>query len=160
MNRGLTLIRSLWINYSPCFTTWVTLKSLPRSGSSRSRVVLLNKKGFFTILFKGLADRSADSDGASRLFMPILYGLYNGINLDYGSVLWQQLIQSLGSTSRHTKISYARFWMLVTKWEMDKYHVPTMATSPLSSIGVFHTSKIITTHPSKFIFVGSIPESM
>ncbi|XP_052624970.1 uncharacterized protein LOC111889543 [Lactuca sativa] len=43
---------------------------------------------------------------------------------------------------------------------MDKYHVPTMATSPLSSIGVFHTTKIIVTDPSKFIFVGSIPESM
>ena len=65
--------------------------------------------GFFTVLFKGLSERSAGSDGASRLFMTILYGLYHGVNLDYGSVLWQQLIQSLVSTSRHSEISYARF---------------------------------------------------
>ena len=45
--------------------------------------------GFFTILFKGLSERSAGSDGASRLFITILYGLYTGVNLDYGSVLWQ-----------------------------------------------------------------------
>lgn len=43
---------------------------------------------------------------------------------------------------------------------MDKYHVPIVATSPLSSIDVFHTTKIIVTDPSKFQFVGSIPESM
>ncbi|KAL7590356.1 hypothetical protein Lser_V15G35623 [Lactuca serriola] len=116
--------------------------------------------GFFTVLFKGLLERSAGSDGASRLFMMILYGLYHGVNLDYGSLLWQKLIQSLASTSRHSEISYARFWTLVTKWAMDKYHVPVVANSPLSSIVVFHTTKIIVTDPSKFQFVGSIHESM
>ncbi|KAL7595143.1 hypothetical protein Lser_V15G31155 [Lactuca serriola] len=92
--------------------------------------------------------------------MTILYGLYHDINLDYGSVLWQQLIQSLASTSRHSEISYARFWTLVTKWVMDKYHVPIVANSPLSSIGTFHTTKIIVSDSSKFQFIGSISESM
>ena len=43
--------------------------------------------GFFTLLFKGLSERSVGSDGASKFCMTILYGLYNGINLDYGSAL-------------------------------------------------------------------------
>ena len=112
------------------------------------------------MLFKGLSECSDGSDGASRLFITILYGVYNGINLDYGSVLWQQLIQRLASTSRHSEISYARFWTLVTKWVMDKYHVPIVADSPLSSIGTFHTTKIIVSDASKFQFIGSIPKSM
>ncbi|KAL7582391.1 hypothetical protein Lser_V15G42272 [Lactuca serriola] len=116
--------------------------------------------GFFTVLFKGLSERSAGSDGASRLFITILYGVYNGINLDYGSVLWQQLIQSLASTSRHSEISYTRFWTLITKWVMEKYQVPIVADSPLSSIGTFHTTKIIVSDASKFQFNGSIPELM
>ncbi|KAL7614214.1 hypothetical protein Lser_V15G07192 [Lactuca serriola] len=117
-------------------------------------------KELFTVLFKGLSERSAGSDGASRLFITILYGVYNGINLDYGSVLWQQLIQSLASTSRHSEISYVRFWTLVTKWMMDKYRVPIVPGSPPSSIGTFHTTKIIVSDASKFQFIGSIPESM
>ncbi|KAL7606592.1 hypothetical protein Lser_V15G17506 [Lactuca serriola] len=116
--------------------------------------------GLFTVLFKGLSEQSAGSDEASRLFISILYGIYNGINLDYGSVLWQQLIQSLSSTSRHSKISYARFWTLVTKWVMDKYHIPIVAGSPMSSIGTFRTTKIIVSDASKFQFIGSIPETM
>ncbi|KAL7609467.1 hypothetical protein Lser_V15G13968 [Lactuca serriola] len=116
--------------------------------------------GLFTVLFKGLSERSARSDGASRLFITLLYGVYNGINLDYGSVLWQQLIQSLASTFRHSEISYARFWTLITKWVMDKYHVPIVAGSPMSSIGTFPTTKIIVSDASKFQFIGSIPEPM
>ncbi|KAL7609651.1 hypothetical protein Lser_V15G12998 [Lactuca serriola] len=114
----------------------------------------------FTVLFKGLSEGSSGSDGASRLFLSIMYGVYNGINMDYGSILWQQLIQSLSSTSRHSEISYARFWTLVTKWVMDKYHVPIVAGAPMSSIGTFHTTKIIISDASKFPFNGSIPESM
>ncbi|KAL7585848.1 hypothetical protein Lser_V15G44772 [Lactuca serriola] len=33
--------------------------------------------GLFTVLFKELSERSAGSDGASRLFITILYGVYN-----------------------------------------------------------------------------------
>ncbi|KAL7586307.1 hypothetical protein Lser_V15G38798 [Lactuca serriola] len=116
--------------------------------------------GMFTVLFKGLSERSVGSDGASRLFLSIMYGIYNGINMDYGSVLWQQLIQSLSSTSRHSEISYARFWTIITKWVMDKYHVPIVAGAPMSSIGTFHTTKIIVSDASKFPFNGSIPETM
>ncbi|KAL7587460.1 hypothetical protein Lser_V15G39921 [Lactuca serriola] len=116
--------------------------------------------GMFTVLFKGLSERSVGSDGASRLFLSIMYGIYNGINMDYGLVLWQQLIQSLSSTSRHSEISYARFWTIVTKWVMDKYHVPIVAGAPMSSIDTFHTTKIIVSDASKFPFNGSIPETM
>ncbi|KAL7619307.1 hypothetical protein Lser_V15G04057 [Lactuca serriola] len=116
--------------------------------------------GLFTVLFKGLSERSAGSDGASRLFLSILYGVYNGINMDYGSVLWQQLIQSLSSTSRHYEISYACFWSLITKWVMEKHNIPIVAGSPMSSIGTFHTTKIIVSDASKFPFNGLIPESM
>ncbi|KAL7600401.1 hypothetical protein Lser_V15G23655 [Lactuca serriola] len=119
--------------------------------------------GMFTVLFKGLSERSAGSDGSSRLFLSIMYGVYNGINMDYGSVLWQQLIQSLSSTSRHSEISYARFWILVTKWVMDKYHIPIVAGAPMSSIGTFHPNCcwcFIVSDTSKFPFNGSIPETM
>ena len=44
--------------------------------------------GLFTLLFKGLSERVAGSDGASKIFMTHLYGLYAGINMDYGFVLW------------------------------------------------------------------------
>nr|KAJ0186864.1 hypothetical protein LSAT_V11C900487940 [Lactuca sativa] len=71
-----------------------------------------------------------------------------------------QLIQSLSSSSRHTEISCARFYTFITQWIMDHFHVPIMADSMLSCIGMFHTTNIIVTHPSKFVFVGSIPESI
>ena len=43
--------------------------------------------GMFTVLFKGLSKRSSGSDGSSRLFLSILYGVYNDVNVDYGLVL-------------------------------------------------------------------------
>ncbi|KAL7595628.1 hypothetical protein Lser_V15G29607 [Lactuca serriola] len=116
--------------------------------------------GLFTVLFKGLSERSSGSDGASRLFLSIMYAVYNGVNLDFGLVLWQQLIQSLSSSSRHSEVSYARFWTLITKWAMDKFDVPTPAGASMSSIGTFHTKKIIISDASKFSFIGSIPETM
>lgn len=116
--------------------------------------------GMFTVLFKGLSERSSGSDGSSRLFLSIMYGVYNGVNLDYGLVLWQQLIQSLSSSSRHSEVSYARFWTLIPKWAMDKFDVPTAAGASMSSIDTFHTTKIIVSDASKFSFIGSIPETM
>ncbi|KAL7618045.1 hypothetical protein Lser_V15G03137 [Lactuca serriola] len=116
--------------------------------------------GLFTVLFKGLSERSSGSDGASRLFLSIMYGVYNGINLDYGFVLWQQLIQSLSSASRHSEVSLARFWILITRWAMDRFDVQTADGAPMSSIGTFHTTKIIVSAASKFSFIGSIPETM
>lgn len=116
--------------------------------------------GLFTLLFKGLSECSVGSDGASKLFMTILYGLYNGVHLDYGSILWQQLVQSLTSSSRHSEVSCGRFWSIVTKWAMDHFHVPIMVDSLLSSIATFHTTNIIVIDPSKVLFIGSIPTSM
>ncbi|KAL7601624.1 hypothetical protein Lser_V15G23907 [Lactuca serriola] len=114
----------------------------------------------FTVLFKGFSERSSGSDGASRLFLSIMYAVYNGVNLDFGLVLWQQLIQSLSSSSRHSEVSLARFWILITKWAMDKFDIPTPVGASMSSIGTFHTKKIIVSDASKFSFIGSIPETM
>ena len=44
--------------------------------------------GLLTLLIKGLAERCGGSDTTSKGFLAILYGLYNGINLDYGSIIW------------------------------------------------------------------------
>ena len=43
---------------------------------------------------------------------------------------------------------------------MDRLHAPIMADSLLSSIATFHTTKIIVTDPTKYSFIGSIPETM
>ncbi|KAL7592851.1 hypothetical protein Lser_V15G34533 [Lactuca serriola] len=43
---------------------------------------------------------------------------------------------------------------------MDKQDVPTPDGASMSSIGTFHTTKIIVSDASKFSFIGSIPETM
>ena len=58
--------------------------------------------GFLTLLNKSLAERVAGSDGTSKGFLTILYGLYNGINLDYGSIIWSQVVQTLNTSTRHS----------------------------------------------------------
>ncbi|KAL7605541.1 hypothetical protein Lser_V15G20563 [Lactuca serriola] len=114
--------------------------------------------GLFTLLFKAFAERVAWSDGASKALMTLLYGIYHDINLDYGSILWSQLVQSLNFSSRHSEISCSRFWTLITHRSIEKFNVPIMVDALRSSIGTFHT--IIVSDPTKFAFVGSIPESM
>lgn len=42
----------------------------------------------FTLLYKCFSERVTRSDCASKLFMSILYGLYNEINIDFRVVLW------------------------------------------------------------------------
>lgn len=63
--------------------------------------------GLFMLLFKSLSERVSCSDSASKLFYTIRYGLYHGINLDYGYILWTQLILSTPSSTRNTKITCA-----------------------------------------------------
>ena len=46
--------------------------------------------GLFTVLFKAFSERVTNSDCANKMFMTLMYGLYYGINLDYGTVLWAQ----------------------------------------------------------------------
>lgn len=43
---------------------------------------------------------------------------------------------------------------------MEKFQVPIMADSLMSSIAMFHMTKIIVSGPSRFIFIGSVSESM
>lgn len=43
---------------------------------------------------------------------------------------------------------------------MEKFTIPVMVDSLKSPIATFHTTKIIVTDPTKFLFIGSIPESM
>ncbi|XP_052627641.1 extensin-like [Lactuca sativa] len=43
---------------------------------------------------------------------------------------------------------------------MDRLHVPIMADSLLSSIDTFNTTKIIVTNPTKYSFIGPVPETM
>ncbi|CAI9271900.1 unnamed protein product [Lactuca saligna] len=49
----------------------------------------------FTILFKSLSERVAGSNSASNMFYNLLFGLFNGVNLDFGFVIWAQLLQSI-----------------------------------------------------------------
>ena len=44
------------------------------------------------LLFKSFSEHVAGSDSASKLIYNILFGLYHGIKLDYGSILCMQLI--------------------------------------------------------------------
>ena len=71
--------------------------------------------GLLTLLIKGLAERSARSDGTSKGFLAILYGLYNGLNLDYGLIIWSQVVQSLNTSTRQSEISCGRFWTIITQ---------------------------------------------
>lgn len=56
----------------------------------------------FTNLFKSLSERVSGSDSASNIFYTLIYGLYHGINLDFGYVIWSQFVQSTSSSTRHT----------------------------------------------------------
>lgn len=77
--------------------------------------------GLFTLLFKSLFERIVGSDGASKLFCTLIYGLYMGINLDYGVILWAQLIQSTVSTSHHSKISCAWFGSVIIRRAINHF---------------------------------------
>ncbi|CAI9293870.1 unnamed protein product [Lactuca saligna] len=92
--------------------------------------------------------------------MTLLYGLYTGMNIDFGSVLWAQLIHSTISTSRHTEISCARFWSLIVRRAIVKQNIPTMQDILAFTISTLHTTWIIVADASKFSFIGSILEVM
>lgn len=92
--------------------------------------------------------------------MSLLYGLYHGVNMDYGTIICSQLVQIISSSSRYSEISCARFWTIITHWVMEKFIVPKMEDSLKSSIATFDTTVILVSDPSKFILIGSILESM
>ena len=96
--------------------------------------------GLFTLLFKAFSERIIGSDCVSNS-MSILYGLYHGINSDYGLVLWAQLVQRTNSTTRHNEIYMVRFWTIVVQRAIVKLKIPVMSDSLMSSIVTFHTTK-------------------
>lgn len=77
------------------------------------------------------------SDSANKLFLTILYEIYFGINLDYGSIMSAQIVQSTLSSIRHIEILCARFWCIIVQRAIDRHNIPV-----------------------KFSFIGSLLEAM
>ena len=75
--------------------------------------------GLLTLLNKGLAERVVGSDGTNKGFLTIIYRLYHGVNLDYGSIIWSQLVQTLNKSTRHSEISCGHLWTIVTRRAID-----------------------------------------
>lgn len=94
------------------------------------------------------------------MFYTILFGLYNGVNLDYGSIIRGQFVQSTSSTTRYTEILCARFWSIVVKKVLLHYNVPIMKDSMMAEIPTLHTTTFVMSDQQNFSFVGSIPEVM
>jgi len=46
----------------------------------------------FTLLFKCFSERVAGSDALNKLFYTLMYGLFTGEEVDFGLVLWTQLV--------------------------------------------------------------------
>ncbi|CAI9264261.1 unnamed protein product [Lactuca saligna] len=100
------------------------------------------------------------SDSASKFFCTFIYGLYHGIKLDYGSILWVQLVQSTLSTTRHSKISCARFWSIIVHRAITKLNITVIEECIIATIPIFHILNFIMSDPTKFNFIGSLPEAM
>lgn len=114
----------------------------------------------FTILFKAFSERVTENDCASKLFMGLMYGLYIGENVDYGSILWAQVIQSTHSTNRHSEISCARLCTVIVHRAIQQLKIPMMSDVLMAPIATLHTTGIIVADPSNFSFIGSTPEAM
>ncbi|CAI9282322.1 unnamed protein product [Lactuca saligna] len=110
--------------------------------------------------FHKLSERITGVDCTSKLFMSLIYGLYTGMHIDFGAVLWAQVIQRTISTSQYIEISCARFWSLIVCRAIEKHNIPTMQDALSFSVSTFHTTGIIVANTSKFSFIGSIPEVM
>ncbi|KAI3790935.1 hypothetical protein L2E82_04384 [Cichorium intybus] len=114
----------------------------------------------FTILFKSFSERTTGTDSASKLFYSLFYGLYHDINLDYGSILWSQFVESVNYKNRHSEISCARFWTIVVKRAIEQHHHHIMTDSVLAVIPTLSTTQFATTKSEDFDFIGSIPITM
>ncbi|CAI9275224.1 unnamed protein product [Lactuca saligna] len=114
----------------------------------------------FTLLFKSFSERVTGSDSASKLFCTIIYILYHGINLDYGSILWQQLVQSTLSITRHSKISCAWLWSVIIQRAINRLNIPVTKGYIRAAIPILHTSNFIMSDRTKFMCIGSISETM
>ncbi|KAL7585172.1 hypothetical protein Lser_V15G45229 [Lactuca serriola] len=100
----------------------------------------------FSILFKAFSRRVTGNDCASKLFMSLMYGLYTGKNVDYGSILWAQLMQSTHSVTRHSEISCARFLTIIVNKALQQLKIPVMSDAMMASIGhsIQHVSLWVT----------------
>ena len=98
--------------------------------------------GLFTLILESFTERETRSDCASKLFMIIIYGAYFGVHIDYGIVLWAQLVQSTLSLIRHNKISCARFWTIVVQRASDRLGILVIEGSSMANIQIFHTMHI------------------
>lgn len=58
--------------------------------------------GWLILLFKSFSEWVVGLDSERKLFYNLIYGLHHGANLDYGSILWTQIIQSTISMTRYT----------------------------------------------------------
>ncbi|KAI3505860.1 hypothetical protein L1887_28169 [Cichorium endivia] len=114
----------------------------------------------FTILFKSFSERTTGSDSASKLFYSFFYGLYHDVNLDYGSILWSQFVDSVNYKHRHTEISCARFWSLVVQRTIEKHDIHIMTDSVIAVISTLPIATFITTKAEDFEFIGTIPMEM
>lgn len=66
--------------------------------------------------------------------MKIMYGIFSGINRDYGSVLWEQLVKSTLSTTQHNEISCARFRTIVIQIAINKINITILEDYNMASI--------------------------
>ena len=77
----------------------------------------------FTLLFKAFSEWVTGLDCASKLFMAIIYGIYTRINIDFGAILWAQVIQCTLSTTHHREISCERFWTVIVQRAIEKLQI-------------------------------------
>lgn len=128
--------------------------------SLRSLIFLQCGIGSLLVFSKNNSERNTGSGSTSKLFLRILYGLYSGMNLDYGSILWTQLVQSTLSVTRNTEISFFFFWAIIVQRAINRHHVHVTGGSTIAPIPMPHTSNIIVSDSSLFVFIGSIPDVM
>ncbi|KAI3508217.1 hypothetical protein L1887_23223 [Cichorium endivia] len=114
----------------------------------------------FTILFKSFSERTSGTDSASKPFYTLIYGLYHDLNLDYGSFLWNQFVESLNYKNRHCEISCARFWFIGVQRAITKHDIRIMTDSLMAAILILPTATFVTTNLKDFKFIGSIPLEM
>lgn len=105
-------------------------------------------------------ERVTGSDSANITFYTLIYGLFYGESIDFGTIFWSQFTQSARSNSKDSEISCVRFWSIVVSHALNHYHVPEMKDCVIVVIPRMETTTLSTYDPKNFDFVGSILEVM